>query len=141
MTLVVGTRGLQPDEGILTRPGHRRRVAALRRYLTRSGVERLGEGRSGRHRRQDAATDAPVARGIVRGAYDRYGDVIYVAARVPTDDPAKARLVVQAFFDLYAFERGWKATQGGAARVRRLSRQAARRSLSKRHAGRRSQTS
>ena len=38
MTLVVGTRGLQPDEGILTRPGHRRRVAALRRYLTRTGV-------------------------------------------------------------------------------------------------------
>jgi hypothetical protein len=39
MSLVVGTRGLQPDEGILTRPGHRRRVAALRRYLTRSGVD------------------------------------------------------------------------------------------------------
>src|SRR5262245_46285304 len=39
MTLVVGTRGLQPDEGILTRPGHRRRVAALRRYLTRHGVD------------------------------------------------------------------------------------------------------
>src|SRR5262249_36223730 len=38
MTLVVGTRGLQPDESILTRPGHRRRVAAIRRYLTRSGV-------------------------------------------------------------------------------------------------------
>src|SRR5512140_1213883 len=32
MTLVVGTRGLRPDESILTRPGHRRRVAALRRY-------------------------------------------------------------------------------------------------------------
>lgn len=41
-------------------------------------------------------------------AYKRYGDVIYAAAPVPTDDPAKARLVVQAFFDLYAFERGWR---------------------------------
>ncbi len=37
--LVVGTRGLPPDEGILTRPGHRRRIAALRRYLSRLGVE------------------------------------------------------------------------------------------------------
>jgi len=37
--LVVGTRGLSPDEGILTRPGHRRRIAALRRYLSRIGVE------------------------------------------------------------------------------------------------------
>src|SRR5262249_11020675 len=32
--LVVGTRGLPPDEGILPRPGHRRRIAALRRYLS-----------------------------------------------------------------------------------------------------------
>jgi hypothetical protein len=37
--LLVGTRGLSPDEGILMRPGHRRRVAALRRYLSRLGVE------------------------------------------------------------------------------------------------------
>src|SRR5579871_3686618 len=36
--LGVGTRGLSPDEGILTRPGHRRRIAALRRYLARLGV-------------------------------------------------------------------------------------------------------
>jgi 5-methylcytosine-specific restriction protein B len=47
------------------------------------------------------------------GAYKKYGEVIYAAARVPTDDQAKARLVVQAFVDLYAFERGWKALQAG----------------------------
>ena len=38
----VGTRGLSPDEGILgilTRPGHRRRLVALRRYLKELGVE------------------------------------------------------------------------------------------------------
>jgi 5-methylcytosine-specific restriction protein B len=37
--LVVGTRGLSPDEGILTRPGHRRRTAALRRMLAQKGIE------------------------------------------------------------------------------------------------------
>ena len=108
MTLVVGTRGLQPDEGILTRPGHRRRVAALRRYLTRSGVNAWAKA--------DPASIGvkmpPQARQLLgesfEGAYSRYGDVIYAAAPVPTDDPAKARLVVQAFLDLYAFERGWK---------------------------------
>lgn len=108
MTLVVGTRGLQPDEGILTRPGHRRRVAALRRYLTRSGVEAWVKA--------DPASIGvkipPQARQLLgesfESAYNRYGDVIYVAAPVPTDDPAKARLVVQAFLDLYAFERGWR---------------------------------
>ena len=108
MTLVVGTRGLQPDEGILTRPGHRRRVAALRRYLTRSGIAAWAKA--------DPASIGvkmpPQARQMLgesfEGAYNRYGDVIYAAAPVPTDDPAKARLVVQAFLDLYAFERGWK---------------------------------
>ena len=35
----VGTRGLSPDEGILTKPGHRRRLVALRRYLKELGVE------------------------------------------------------------------------------------------------------
>jgi 5-methylcytosine-specific restriction protein B len=108
MTLVVGTRGLQPDEGILTRPGHRRRVAALRRYLTKSGVNAWVKS--------DPASLAikipPQARELLgqsfEGAYNRYGEVIYAAARVPTEDPVKARLVVQAFLDLYAFERGWK---------------------------------
>jgi 5-methylcytosine-specific restriction protein B len=42
------------------------------------------------------------------GAYSRYGDVIYAAAPVPRHDPVKARLVVQAFLDLYNFERGCK---------------------------------
>ena len=35
----VGTRGLSPDEGILTRPGHRRRINSLRRYLSRHGID------------------------------------------------------------------------------------------------------
>ncbi len=34
----VGTRGISPDEGILSRPGHRRRIAALRRVLAKKGV-------------------------------------------------------------------------------------------------------
>lgn len=34
----VGTRGISPDEGLLTRPGHRRRIEALRRVLAREGV-------------------------------------------------------------------------------------------------------
>lgn len=114
MTLVVGTRGLRPDESILTRPGHRRRVAALRRYLTRNRITAWAKA-------DPAAITVdipPQARQLLgdafEGAYDRYGNVIYMAARVPTDDGAKARLVVQAFLDLYAFERGWrplKATQ------------------------------
>lgn len=114
ITLVVGTRGLRPDEGILTRPGHRRRVAALRRYLTRSGIDAWAKADPAAITVDIPAQARQSLGDAFEGAYKRYGNVIYLAARVPTDDPAKARLVVQAFLDLYAFERGWrplKATQ------------------------------
>ena len=42
--------------------------------------------------------------------FERYGAEIYVCAPVPPD-PALARDVVRAFFDLYAFERGWQIMQ------------------------------
>jgi 5-methylcytosine-specific restriction enzyme B len=108
MTLVIGTRGLQPDEGILTRPGHRRRVAALRRYLTRNGVAAWAKSDLA-----DIASKMPLQAQKLLGAefesaYKRYGEVIYAAAALPTNDLPKARLVLQSFFDLYAFERGWR---------------------------------
>ena len=108
LTLVVGTAGLSPDEGLLSRPGHRRRVRALRHYLAREGVWAW-------------AKPDPTALGInipgfvgrhlpdFRKALKRYGGEIYAIAEVPTGNPARARLVTQAFFDLYAFERGWIA--------------------------------
>lgn len=41
----IGTRGLAPDEGILTRPGHKRRITALRRYVARLGVDTVSAAR------------------------------------------------------------------------------------------------
>src|SRR4051812_11106587 len=108
ITLVVGTRGLQPDESILTRPGHRRRVAALRRYLTRNGVVAWAKADPASIGVKMPAQTRQLLGESFDAAYKRYGDVIYAAAPVPTDDPVKARLVVQAFIDLYAFERGWR---------------------------------
>jgi 5-methylcytosine-specific restriction protein B len=107
MGLGIGTRGISPDEGILTRPGHRRRIAALRRYLARHDV-------------QAWAKPDPAALGIevpqvVRewwpeftGAFKRYGAEMYCFAKVPKE-ATSGRRVVQAFFDLYAYERRWKA--------------------------------
>lgn len=102
----VGTRGLAPDEGILTRPGHRRRIAALRRYLARLGVDAWVK-------HDPSALGSPVpktAREKYAGfehVFKRYGAELYACAVVPPD-PDKARTVVQAFIDLYAFERGWQ---------------------------------
>src|SRR5437588_6431288 len=79
----VGTRGLAPDEGILTRPGHRRRIGALRRYLARHGIEcwtkpdpsALG------------VTVPKTARDRFPGfekVFQRYGAELYACARVPS---------------------------------------------------------
>jgi 5-methylcytosine-specific restriction protein B len=102
----VGTRGLSPDEGILTRPGHRRRIAALRRYLTRRGIEAWSKP-------DPAALGVKVPKTVrerfagFERVFDRYGAELYICARVPTD-PLEARNVVRAFLDLYAYERSWQ---------------------------------
>jgi 5-methylcytosine-specific restriction protein B len=102
----IGTRGLAPDEGILTRPGHRRRVTALRRYLARMGVENWVK-----HDPSALGTSVPkTARDKYPGfehVFKRYGAELYACAVVPRELDA-ARAVVQAFLDLYAFERGWQ---------------------------------
>jgi 5-methylcytosine-specific restriction enzyme B len=106
INFVVGTRGLAPDEGILTRPGHRRRINALRRYLAARDVDTWVK--------QDPSALGVSVPKTVRERYPgfqhvfrRYGAELYACAVVPKD-PAKARAVVQAFLDLYARERGWQ---------------------------------
>jgi 5-methylcytosine-specific restriction protein B len=104
--LGVGTRGLSPDEGVLMRPGHRRRIGALRRYLSRLGVEAWSK--------PDPCALAISVPKVTRErfpgferAFQRYEREMYCIARMPADLP-RARQVVQAFFDLYAYERGWQ---------------------------------
>lgn len=104
----IGTRGLSPDEGILTRPGHRRRIASLRRFLVANGVPIAWA------RQDPAVIGMPVPDLITKQlpawepVFKRYSNELYCLALVPKDDPSKARLVVQAFLDLYAYERGWE---------------------------------
>jgi 5-methylcytosine-specific restriction protein B len=110
----IGTRGLSPDEGILTRPGHRRRVESLRRFLVSQGVKAWA--------RQDPATIGVPVPSIItddlpawKSVFQRYSNELYCLAEVPKNNPALARKVVQAFVDLYAYERGWeplKAAKG-----------------------------
>jgi 5-methylcytosine-specific restriction protein B len=102
----IGTRGLSPDEGILTRPGHHRRINALRRYLARKGLDTWVK--------QDPCALGVSVPKTVRDRYPgfehvfrRYGAELYACATVPRD-PDAARFVVQAFLDLYAKERGWQ---------------------------------
>jgi len=106
MTLVVGTKGLAPDEGLLTRHGHRRRVSALRNYLAQRGIATWSKA-------DPAAISTKMPEAARRrfpscaAIFNRYGDVIYSAAWIPGGDVPTADAVVRAYFDLYARERGW----------------------------------
>ncbi len=106
LTFVCGTRGLAPDEQILGRPGHARHLQALRRYL---GKEH-GAAVWVKHDPTNLAEPFPK---VLRPSFarfkqvlDRYGNYIYAAVVVPRD-PERARGVVSAFVDFYAWERGW----------------------------------
>jgi 5-methylcytosine-specific restriction protein B len=109
----VGTRGLAPDEGILTRPGHRRRIAALRRHLSAKGIDAWSK--------PDPAALGTKVPATVRArfpefekVFERYGAELYICAKVPSD-PISAREVVCAFLDLYAYERGWQVMKAAEA--------------------------
>jgi 5-methylcytosine-specific restriction enzyme B len=103
--LGVGTRGIAPDEGILTRPGHRRRVAALRRLLAKKGVVIWSKA-------DPAALNVGVPKSFSSklpefgAAFRRYANEMYCVAQLPSN-PALAEEVVRFFLDLYAYERGW----------------------------------
>lgn len=106
LTFVVGTRGISPDEGLLTRPGHRRRLAALRRYLSRQGVDAWTKPDPASLGMEVPRTIRDRFPGFER-VFQRYGGEIYAIAKVP-EGVDGAGAVVQAFFDLYAHERGWQ---------------------------------
>lgn len=105
-----GTRGLSPDENILARPGHERYLHALRKYLT----EQTGTFTWCKHDPSNLAE--PIPDTIKKQFQDfstvfsRYGNVLHFICEVPKDLP-KATLIVKAFFDFYAWERGWKVLQ------------------------------
>lgn len=106
LTLVVGTLGLRQDAAVLSRHGHRRRVGALRGLLSARGTPSWSKS--------DPTAIGQELPDVVRrsfsdfqSALDRYGKELYLIAKVP-EDPTNARWVVQSFFDLYAYERGWR---------------------------------
>ncbi len=106
LTLVVGTLGLLPDEAILARPGHRRHVAAMRAHLRRLGVLTWTK--------PDPASIDIRPPSSLREAFpgwdevlDRYGSFIYACAEVSGPGGAAAA-TLQAFVDLYAYERRWQ---------------------------------
>jgi len=121
--LVVGTQGLSPDEEILARPGHARKVGAICGWLNCG----YGKGKLCAWAKQDPVrTDLEVPSSIAQafspyGAiFERYGKVLY-GIFAPTDDINATADATKAFLDLMFSERkqfSLKSAEGDAERIR-----------------------
>jgi len=105
--MVIGTQGLAPDEGVLGRPGHARKMRAICEWLNRS----YGRGQLVAWAKQDPTridVDVPEAVQHAWPAYDRvfkrYGKVMYALYK-PTDDLAATESALTAILDVMFEER------------------------------------
>jgi len=106
--MVIGTQGLAPDEAVLGRPGHARKMRAICEWLNLS----FGRGELVAWAKQDPTridVDVPEAVQHAWATYDRvfkrYGKVMYALYR-PGDDSGATESAVAAMLDLMFEERG-----------------------------------
>jgi 5-methylcytosine-specific restriction enzyme B len=105
----IGTQGLSPDETILSRPGHTRKIGAICDWLN----SEFGEGKLIAWAKQDPTRiDIDIPNNIknmfsdYQTIFTRYGKVLY-AFFVPDNNREKTKLAVKAFLDLMFAERGF----------------------------------
>ena len=122
ITMVVGTQGLSPDEEILGRPGHGRKVDAICRWLNKE----FGQGQMVAWAKQDPARiDLDLPGNIQRlfsdyhAVYKKYGRVIY-GLYLPGEDRAATEEALKAFLDLMFAERGYQPLKVAEADARRI---------------------
>jgi 5-methylcytosine-specific restriction protein B len=106
ISFVVGTNGLAPDEGILGRPGHARKVSAVCAWLN-GGKRKLVAWAKHDPTRLDQRVPPDVAEefGKYSRAMERYGHVLY-AIYAPGPDRSETTQALTAFLDLMFEERG-----------------------------------
>jgi len=107
--MVIGTQGLAPDEQILGRPGHARKLQAIRGWLNKFAAG----GRLAAWAKQDPTRSDVEVPSIVRSSwpeyehvYRRYGKEMY-ALYAPDEHRDKTLQAVSAMLDLMFEERGF----------------------------------
>lgn len=115
--MVVGTGGLTPDEAILGRPGHARKVQAICGWLNRD----YGDGSVVAWAKSDPTrTDLLVPNDLTqawpayKSIFDRYGKELY-ALFAPTPNRGATEAATSAFLDLLFDERGCRPNAGSQA--------------------------
>jgi 5-methylcytosine-specific restriction enzyme B len=106
----IGTQGLSPDEEILSRPGHSRKIGAICDWVNAG----FGEGKLIAWAKQDPTRiDIDIPSNIkakfsdYQSVFNRYGKVLY-AFFIPDENRDKTEFVVKAFLDLMFAERGFE---------------------------------
>ena len=107
VSLGIGTQGLSPDEEVLGRPGHARKVRAICNMINTE----FGNGQMLAWSKQDPTrTDIDIPLNIKQifegysSVFDRYGKVLYGIFR-PIDNPEAPIKILKAFLDLMFEER------------------------------------
>ncbi len=108
VAMVIGTQGLAPDETILGRPGHARKLQAVCSWLNLQ----FGGGKQVAWAKQDPTRvdiDVPTSIQnewqVYERAFKRYGRMLYAIYR-PTDDREGTLAVLKAMLDIMFQERG-----------------------------------
>jgi 5-methylcytosine-specific restriction protein B len=108
LSFVVGTQGLSPDEEVLGRPGHARKVQAICAWLN----AKYGRGKLTAWAKEDPVrTDQAIPDTITKqfqpyqSVFKRYGKELY-GIYISDGNRAAAADAVAAFFDLMFEERG-----------------------------------
>jgi len=103
----IGTQGLSPDENILGRPGHGRKVQAICAWLNKE----YGQGKLIAWAKQDPVRiDEDIPDNIQRmfpvyqSVFNRYGKVLY-GVYIPGDKKEATEIALKAFLDLMFEER------------------------------------
>ena len=121
----VGTNGLAPDEDILGRAGHARKIKALCAWLNK---KHGAKGLVAWAKQEPSRTDNPIPRNIssqfpqYSRAFKRYGNVLY-GIFAPTDEGNATLEAVTAFLDLMFEERGESTLSGFVKDSERIKQQ------------------
>ncbi len=112
ISMVVGTQGLSPDEDILSRPGHGRKVSALCSWLN----SKYGNGKAVAWSKQDPVRiDMDIPKNVMdqfpqyASVFKRYGKVIYGFFAPPEEENEQSiNEAIKTFLGLYFDEYGHK---------------------------------
>lgn len=110
MSMCIGTQGLNPDENILSRPGHARKVNAICDWLnsTSGSGEMVAWGKQDPVRTDiDIPSNVKTAFNIYGSVFKKYGKVLYSIFK-PSQEKLRTEDALKAFLDLLFVERGFE---------------------------------